>query len=49
MSLQKVIQKLGADEGYTVILEKNEAIVLYTSKAIDITDRVIKLFDTQKK
>jgi outer membrane protein len=49
MSLQKVIQKLGADEGYTVILEKNEAIVLYTSKAIDITDRVIKLFDAQKK
>ena len=49
MSLQKLIQKLGADEGYTLILEKNEAIVLYTSKAIDITDRVIKLFDTQKK
>ena len=49
MSLQKVIQKLGADEGYTLIFEKNEAIVLYTSKAIDITDRIIKLFDTQKK
>lgn len=49
MSLQKVIQKLGADEGYTLIFEKNEAIVLYTSKTIDITDRIIKLFDTQKK
>jgi outer membrane protein len=48
-NLQKVIQKLGADEGYTLILEKNEAIVLYASKVIDITDRVIKLFDTQKK
>ena len=48
-SLQKVIQKLGADEGYTLILEKNEAIVLYASKVIDITDRVIKLYDSQKK
>jgi len=27
ISVQKVIQKLGADEGYTLILEKNENIV----------------------
>lgn len=47
--LVKVIQKLGADEGYTFILEKNETIVLYVSKAIDITDRVIKAFDAPKK
>ena len=49
MGLQKVIQKVGADEGYTFILEKNETIVLFASKAIDITDRVIKAFDAQKK
>jgi len=48
-NLMKVIQKLGADEGFTFILEKNEAIVLYTSKTVDLTDRVIKLFDSQKK
>jgi len=47
--LQKVIQKIGADEGYTFILERNENIVLYASKTIDITDRVIKTFDAQKK
>lgn len=47
--LIKVIQKVGADEGYTFILEKNENIVLYASKAIDITDRVIKAFDAQKR
>jgi outer membrane protein len=46
---QKVIQKVGADEGYTLILEKNENIVLYVSKALDITDRVIKAYDAQKK
>jgi outer membrane protein len=49
VGLQKVIQKIGADEGYTFILERNENIVLYASKAIDITDRVIKIFDAQKK
>jgi len=48
-ALIKVIQKIGTDEGYTVILEKNENIVLYASKSIDITDRVIKAYDAQKK
>jgi len=47
--LQKVIQRLGADEGYTIVLEKNENIVLYTSKSIDLTDRVIKAHDAQKR
>ncbi len=47
--LQKVIQKLGADEGYALVLEKNEGIVLYSSKAYDLTDRVSKTFDAQKK
>ncbi|MGA2318400.1 MAG: OmpH family outer membrane protein, partial [Thermodesulfobacteriota bacterium] len=49
IGLQKVIQKLGAEEGYTVILEKNENIVLFTSKSTDITDLVIKVYDAQKK
>jgi len=49
MDLIKVVQKIGADEGYTLILEKNESIVLFASKPIDITDQVIKAFDVQKK
>jgi len=49
IALVKVIQKIGADEGYTLILEKNESIVLFVSKVIDITDRVIKAYDAQKK
>lgn len=49
IALIKVIQKVGTDEGYTLILEKNENIVLFASKAIDITDRVIKAYDAQKK
>ena len=49
ISLQKVIHKLGADEGYILILEKNESIVLFASKPTDITDLVIKTYDVQKK
>lgn len=49
LGFQKVIKKAGEEEGYTLILEKNEMIVLFASKAIDLTDRVIKLYDAQKK
>ena len=49
IGLQKVIQKVGTDEGYTLILEKNENIILFNSKSIDITDQVIKAYDAQKK
>ena len=49
IALVKVIQKIGADDGYTLIFEKNENIVLFASKTIDITDRAIKVFDAQKK
>lgn len=49
LGLQKVIQKLGDEEGYSLIIDKNEMIVLFASKTIDLTDRVIKLYDIQKK
>jgi outer membrane protein len=49
LDLQKVIQKIGTDDGYTFILERNENIVLFASKAIDVTDRVMKAYDAQKK
>jgi len=45
--LFKVIQKIGADEGFTLILEKNEQVVLYVAKTQDITERVIKAYDAQ--
>ena len=49
MGLQKVVQKIGADESYTLVLLNNENVVLFASKSIDLTDRVIKAFDAQKK
>ncbi len=46
--LLKIIQKIGSEDGYSLILA-NENIVLFASKTIDLTDRVIKLFDAQKR
>jgi len=45
--LIKVIQKIGLEEGYSFILEGS--MLPYVSKTIDITDRVIKAYDAQKK
>ncbi len=47
--LLRVVKKLGEDEGYHLILEKNENFVLFAAKSIEITDRVIKAHDAQKK
>ncbi len=49
IGLQKIIQKVGTEEGYTLIVEKNETIVLFASKSIDLTDKVIRLYDSQKR
>jgi outer membrane protein len=49
LGLRKVIKKLAEDEGYTIVLEKNENIVLFAVKAVEFTDRVVKLADAPKK
>ena len=49
IGLMKVVQEIGANEGYTLILPKNENIVLFASKPTDITDQVIKAYDVHKK
>ena len=43
----KVVQQVGKQEGYTLILEKTESSILYASDGIDMTERVIQLFDRQ--
>ena len=47
--LVKVAQEIGAKEGYTIILDKNENIVLFASQVTDLTDLVIKAYDMKKK
>ncbi|MFA4972747.1 MAG: OmpH family outer membrane protein [bacterium] len=46
MRLQTVIQKIGTDEGYTIIVPREMA--LYSLPGADLTDKVIKSFDGGK-
>jgi len=43
--LEKIIEKIGSEENFTLIMEKRAGGVLYFSKSIDITDQVIKAYD----
>jgi outer membrane protein len=45
--LVKVVQEIGAKEGYTLILEKGEGSILYYDDKINLTDEVIKAYDAQ--
>ncbi|MBM4394928.1 MAG: OmpH family outer membrane protein [Deltaproteobacteria bacterium] len=40
---EKILKKIGKDEGYTMIMEK--AAVVYASSATDLTDRLIADFN----
>jgi len=46
--LFELTSKLAKDEGYTMILEAKSGVV-YFSKTIEITDKIIKLFNENKK
>lgn len=48
-SLQKVVEKFGEEENYTLILEQTASSILYAPKAIDVTEQVIKAFDAAKE
>jgi outer membrane protein len=45
--LRQVIHGLGEGGSYTVILEGNNTVVLYGSKAIDLTETVIKSYNAK--
>ncbi len=44
-----VVEKIGKDKGYLMILEKRPAGFLYNDEKIDITDDVIKAYDEMKQ
>ena len=44
--VRDMIDKIGEEEGYTLIIEKG--MVLYSSKGIDITDSILKRYDSSK-
>src|SRR5215510_3692605 len=45
--LSGVIDKVGKDKGYYMILEKRGASVLYASSDADLTDEIIRAYDQQ--
>ena len=47
--LFKVIKGIGEKEGYTMIFEQSESSLLYADDKIDLTDKVIKVYDAQAK
>lgn len=47
--LRTIIDDIAKKEEFTVILEKSENSVMWAKKEIDLTDRVIKAYDSAKK
>jgi outer membrane protein len=45
--IRQVLKSYSKKEDYTIILEKNTALV--SDDAVDITDRIIRLYDAQKR
>lgn len=42
-----IINKFGKEEGYTMILERS--VVLYAPEAVDVTEKIIQMYDASKK
>ena len=47
--MRKVIDKIGKEGNYTMILEKTRSGILYAPDAVDLTDKLIKAHNEQKK
>jgi outer membrane protein len=47
--LEVVVKKMGEEGKYTLILEKNQAGIIYISDVLDLTDELIKTFDQKEK
>lgn len=46
--IRDVVEKIGQEDGYALILENVEGIILYSKKDLDVTDRVIKNYNEWK-
>jgi outer membrane protein len=47
--LSGLVQKVGKEKGYSLILERSKAGVLYAATDSDVTDEVLKAYDDQTK
>lgn len=46
--LRGIIDRIGKEENYTLILENVEGLILYSKKDIDLTEKVIKVYNETK-
>lgn len=46
--IKAMLEKIGQEEGYTMIIENADGIILYSKKEIDLTDIVIKKYNESK-
>jgi outer membrane protein len=47
--LIKIVEKMGQDRNYTVILEKTQSSILYAPDSLDLTPLVLEAFNRQKQ
>ena len=47
--LEKVVSRIGEEDKYTLILDKNMPGIYFINSDVDITDEVIKVYDDQVK
>jgi outer membrane protein len=45
--LVTIIKKYGKENKYTIIFEKSETVLLYAAESIDLTDKILALYDSQ--
>jgi outer membrane protein len=46
--IRQIVEKMGEEGGYTLIIERTGGMVLYSTKDIDLTDVVIKKYNQLK-
>ncbi len=46
--LFEIMQKLGTESDYTMIIERNEGAIVYADPKFDLTDELIKAYDATK-
>lgn len=46
--IRAIVDKIGEEGGYTLVIENAEGIILYSKKDLDLTDSVIKRFNESK-
>ena len=45
--LVTIIKKYGKENKYTIIFEKSETVLLYATESIDLTEKILSLYDAQ--